>query len=144
MLPDTAHLSPKRFQKGKAADAVGSFLCCHAKWGEGVFEGALTALPPHSLPLTLHLFARLERKTEKTLFGILTGPSIPGEEEEKFGAGDGDHLADVGVGPAGNLVPHPAASWAHTQRMQAEKGRLLSDTRFTQTLKRDIFLALAC
>lgn len=65
------------FQNGTAADTVGAFLCCHAKGGGmgcrggGGFEGALTALPPHSLPLTLHLFPRLKRQTEKTCLAHL-------------------------------------------------------------------------
>lgn len=59
----------------------------------------------------------------KILFGTLTGPSVPGEEEQKLGARDGDHLADVGVGPAGDLVPHPEAPWAQTVSKHADRLR---------------------
>lgn len=42
---------------------------------------------------------------------ILTCRSIPGEVKEIFGARDGDHLTNIGTGPAGDLVPRGTATW---------------------------------
>lgn len=106
--------------------------------GEGeAFQGALTVFPPHSLPLTLHLFPRQERQTEKNLLGTLTGLSVPGEQEGKIGAGDGDHLADVSVGPTGDLLPHPTASWKQIVSKHADKLReaVVRHLVHTNTLK---------
>lgn len=80
------------FQNGTAADTVGAFLCCHAKDGGmgcrgGGFEGDLTALPPHSLPLTLHLFPRLKRQTEKTCLAHLRVRASPEKKSRNLGQG---------------------------------------------------------
>lgn len=44
---------------------------------------------------------------------VLTCRNVPGEVEEIFGTRDGDHLSNISTGPAGDLVPHPTASWAN-------------------------------
>lgn len=87
------------------------------------------------------------------IFHTLTSQTVPGEVEEIFGAGDGDHLADLGTGPAGDLVPHPTASWAEPQRererhREAEAGFLL-DTQFKETASKKkksirFFLVITC
>ena len=58
------------------------------------------------------------RNTCKTYFSdlILTSRSVPWEVEEIFGAGDGDHLSDVGAGPAGDLVPRPTATCSRAEQ----------------------------
>lgn len=53
----------------------------------GGFEGALTALPPHSLPLTLHLFPRPERRTEKTCLAHLRVRASPEKKSRNLGQG---------------------------------------------------------
>lgn len=56
-------------------------------WDVGGFEGALTALPPHSLPLTFHLFPRPERQTEKTCLAHLRVRASPEKKSRNLGQG---------------------------------------------------------
>lgn len=51
---------------------------------------------------------------------ILTCRSIPGEVKEIFGARDGDHITNIGIGPAGDLVPCRTATW-QTDRERPKK-----------------------
>ena len=62
--------------------------------------------------------AHTHGNTRKTYFSdlILTSGSVPWEVEEVFGAGDGDHLSDVGAGPAGDLVPRPTATCSRAEK----------------------------
>lgn len=64
----------------------------------------------HSPPLTHSSLSATTKGHTGDIFHTLTSQTVPGGVKEIFGAGDGDHLADLGTGPAGDLVPHPTAS----------------------------------
>lgn len=54
---------------------------------------------------------------------ILTCRSIPGEVKEIFGARDGDHITNIGIGPAGDLVPCRTATWQTDRERPKKKPR---------------------
>lgn len=107
--------APKLSKSKSGSTCLRSFFCCHPGGGAGAGSVA-------SSFITTDTSSRSSAVTteRKNLFCTLTHLSVPGEEEEKFGAGDGDHLAHVGIWPAGDLVPHPPASWAQTKQQVKE------------------------
>ncbi len=62
------------------------------------------------LPSFPHFYPHTHTHTTYFINLILTCKNVPGEVEQIFGARDGDHLSDIGTGPAGDLVPRPAAT----------------------------------